>query len=169
VPTLSDISSACFIQQWHIKIPTCYYKSMNIEVGKFNWIFSELKCQKKNKTKETNSVGLVCERTIPTERPPLVCEVSANFCGWMVSRGQRDGSLRPHSRLSRPAPLLFLPSSSLVVLLFRKCGSAGNGTRDLWISGILTTRPQRRQNRVSLMVILRLITEHLSNRENSTT
>ena len=28
-----------------------------------------------------NSVALVHERTIPTERPPLVGEVSANFCG----------------------------------------------------------------------------------------
>jgi hypothetical protein len=30
----------------------------------------------------TNSVVLVCERTIPTKRPPFVGEVSANFCGW---------------------------------------------------------------------------------------
>jgi hypothetical protein len=29
----------------------------------------------------TNSVALVRERTIPTERPPLVGEVSANVCG----------------------------------------------------------------------------------------
>ena len=28
-----------------------------------------------------NSVALVRERTIPTKRPPLVGEVSANFCG----------------------------------------------------------------------------------------
>jgi hypothetical protein len=28
-----------------------------------------------------NSVALVRDRTIPTERPPLVGEVSANFCG----------------------------------------------------------------------------------------
>jgi hypothetical protein len=33
-----------------------------------------------NKTK-LNSVALVRERTIRTERPPLVVEVSANFCG----------------------------------------------------------------------------------------
>jgi hypothetical protein len=33
-----------------------------------------------NKTK-LNSVALVRERTIPTERPPPVGEVSANFCG----------------------------------------------------------------------------------------
>jgi hypothetical protein len=29
--------------------------------------------------KKLNSVALVCERTIPTERPPLFCEISANF------------------------------------------------------------------------------------------
>ena len=34
----------------------------------------------KTKTK-LNSVALVRERTIPTERPPPVGEVSANFCG----------------------------------------------------------------------------------------
>jgi hypothetical protein len=33
-----------------------------------------------SKTK-LNSVTLVRERTIPTEQPPLVGEVSANFCG----------------------------------------------------------------------------------------
>jgi hypothetical protein len=31
--------------------------------------------------KQTNSVALVRERTIQTERPPPVGEVSANFCG----------------------------------------------------------------------------------------
>jgi hypothetical protein len=30
---------------------------------------------------KTNSVAWVRERTIPTERPQLVGEVSANFCG----------------------------------------------------------------------------------------
>jgi hypothetical protein len=29
----------------------------------------------------TNAVALVPERTIPTERPPLVGKVSANSCG----------------------------------------------------------------------------------------
>jgi hypothetical protein len=33
-----------------------------------------------------------------------------------VPRGQRDESLRSYSRLSRPEPLLFLPSSSSIVL-----------------------------------------------------
>jgi len=36
-------------------------------------------CIKTSKTK-LNSVALVRERTIPTERPPPVGEVSANFC-----------------------------------------------------------------------------------------
>jgi hypothetical protein len=33
------------------------------------------------KTKKLNSVALVRERTITTERPPPVGEVSAKFCG----------------------------------------------------------------------------------------
>jgi hypothetical protein len=41
-----------------------------------------------------NSVALVLRRTIPTERPPHVGEVSANFCGFGVSSGQRNGSPR---------------------------------------------------------------------------
>jgi hypothetical protein len=33
-----------------------------------------------------------------------------------MSSGQIDGTLRPYSRIYRPEPLLFLPSSSSVVL-----------------------------------------------------
>jgi hypothetical protein len=33
-----------------------------------------------DKQQRKNSVSLVRERNIPTERPPLVGEVSANFC-----------------------------------------------------------------------------------------
>jgi hypothetical protein len=46
-------------------------------------------------------------RTIPTERPPLVGEVIANFGEYRVPPGQRDGSLLPYSRFSRQEPLLF--------------------------------------------------------------
>jgi hypothetical protein len=49
-----------------------------------------------------NSVALVRERTIPTERPQLVGEVSVNFCGQKVSHDQRNGYPRPYSRFSRP-------------------------------------------------------------------
>jgi hypothetical protein len=59
-----------------------------------------------SKTK-LNSMVWVRERTIPTERPPLLGEVIANLCGLRVPRGQRDGSLRPYSRFSRQEPLLF--------------------------------------------------------------
>jgi hypothetical protein len=41
-----------------------------------------------------NSVACVRERTMPIERPPLVGEVSANFCGYRVLRGQHSRSLR---------------------------------------------------------------------------
>jgi hypothetical protein len=42
-----------------------------------------------------NSGALVHRRTIPTERPPLVGEVTANFNGQKVLRGQRNESPRP--------------------------------------------------------------------------
>ena len=37
--------------------------------------------KKKKEEEKKNSVALVRKRTIPTERPPPVGEVSANFCG----------------------------------------------------------------------------------------
>ena len=52
-----------------------------------SWISSpflmrEMKCLYLNTNQiKLNSVALVRERTIPTERPPPVGEVSANFCG----------------------------------------------------------------------------------------
>jgi len=42
-----------------------------------------------------NSVALVRTRTIPTERPPPVGEVSAKFADRGVSRGQCNGSPQP--------------------------------------------------------------------------
>jgi hypothetical protein len=42
------------------------------------------------------------KQTIPTEQPPLVSEIRANFCGQKVPRGQSDGFVRPYSRFSRP-------------------------------------------------------------------
>jgi hypothetical protein len=50
----------------------------------------------------TYSMALLRKRTILTERPSLVGEVSANFCGERVPRGQRDRSLRPYSPIYRP-------------------------------------------------------------------
>jgi hypothetical protein len=55
----------------------------------------------------TNSVALVCERTIRTERPPLVGKVSANFCGqrgvaWSVLRIPYGRNLGFLDRTSQP-------------------------------------------------------------------
>jgi hypothetical protein len=44
---------------------------------------------------KTNSGALVRQRTLLTERPTLVGEVSANFSRERVSRGQRKESPRP--------------------------------------------------------------------------
>jgi hypothetical protein len=64
------------------------------------------------------SVVSVLKRTIPTERPPLVGEVSANFCGYRVPRDQRDRSLRPYSRISRPRIILsVLQNCNFVVVM----------------------------------------------------
>jgi hypothetical protein len=63
-----------------------------------------------------NSVVVIRDRTIPTERQPLIGEVSSKVCEQRVSRGQRNGSPRPYSRFSTPEPLLFLPSSSSIVI-----------------------------------------------------
>jgi hypothetical protein len=61
-------------------------------------------------------VASVSWRTIPTGWPPLIDEVNSSFSGQRVPRGQIDGSLWPYSRPSTPKPLLFLPSSSSIVL-----------------------------------------------------
>jgi hypothetical protein len=50
-----------------------------------------------------------------------VGEVSANFCGYMVLHGQRSGSPRPLSSVTKPEQLFF-HSSSLSVFLTRLSG-----------------------------------------------
>jgi hypothetical protein len=52
-----------------------------------------------------------------------------------VPRGQRDESLRRYSRISRPEPLLFLPSSSSVVLT-RLSGPRSRPTTFFVVPGI---------------------------------
>jgi hypothetical protein len=87
-----------------------------------------------------NSMVWIRERTIPTERPPLVGEVIANLCGQRVPRGQRDGTLWPYSLFSRQEPLLFYQVAPQLYsrgcvhpvpdsLHFFFSGSAGNRTR----------------------------------------
>jgi hypothetical protein len=52
-----------------------------------------------------------------TDRATAACRRSLCQRLLIVPRGQRDESLRPYSRLSKPDPLLFLPSSSSIVLM----------------------------------------------------
>jgi hypothetical protein len=40
-------------------------------------------------------MALIRKQTIPIEQPPLVGEVSVNFGGHRVPRGERNGSQRP--------------------------------------------------------------------------
>jgi hypothetical protein len=86
-----------------------------------------------------NSVGLVRERTIPTELPPLVGKVSANFCvvRATVTCGRILGFLyRSRYYFSQVALQLYSQGRVDPVpdpLLLRKSGSAGNRILDLWI------------------------------------
>jgi hypothetical protein len=59
-----------------------------------------------------NSMSSVHERTIPTERPPLV----GSLC--QLLRIESASATDPHGRIYgfRPEPLVFLPSSSSVIL-----------------------------------------------------
>jgi hypothetical protein len=105
---------------------TCNYRQRQAKIKKMFWIVST--CRSQENLLKPNFVAWVRDRTIPTKRPPLVGEVSANFCGYTVPRGHHDGSLRLYSRLSRPEPLLFLPSSCSSVVIRRLSGPRSRPT-----------------------------------------
>jgi hypothetical protein len=86
------------------------------------------------------SVALVHEQTTPTERPPLVAEVSAKF----ADRWCHMVSAMLYFRFSTPKKLYFFQAAPQLyllgwvdpvpdILLLRKSGSSGNRTRNLWI------------------------------------
>jgi hypothetical protein len=54
--------------------------SVEVEMESVGFLETLLSTYETTKTK-LNSVASVRERTIPTERPPLVGEVAAYFCG----------------------------------------------------------------------------------------
>jgi hypothetical protein len=64
-----------------------------------------------------NSVASVRQRSIPTDRPPLVGEVSASFSGERVSRGQRNESPRPLISVLYTGGATFLLRSSSIILM----------------------------------------------------
>ena len=90
-------------------------------------------------------MALVRERTIPTERPPPVGAVSANFCGWrgVTWSAQRIPTAVNICFLDRSRYFFIQVAPQLTSwgwvnpvpdpLLLRKSGSAGNRTRDLCI------------------------------------
>jgi hypothetical protein len=57
---------------------------------------------------DNDSVALVRERTIPTERPRLSTNLLSTFADREVSRSQRGGSSMAVISSSRPEQLLFL-------------------------------------------------------------
>jgi hypothetical protein len=66
---------------------------------------------------ELSSVAVVRnELCRPTDRPPLVGEVSGNLCGRGCCVVSSTNSHGRYSRFSRPEPLLFHSSSSSVIL-----------------------------------------------------
>ena len=56
-------------------------KKLNFDLNRMLLFKSEIKMNLHEILTKLNSVALVRTRTIPTERPPPVGEVSANFCG----------------------------------------------------------------------------------------
>jgi hypothetical protein len=60
-------------------------------------------------------MALVRKRTIPTERPSFVAEVSANFSGQRVSRGQRNESPTTVNFGFLDLSRYFLSSSSIIL------------------------------------------------------
>jgi hypothetical protein len=105
----------CPINFFLSQICICYFHIIeDLLVPFMSWFWPAFRRQDSNmylslplKKIKLNSMAWVRERTIPTERPPLVGEAIANFCGRRVPRGQRDGSLWQYSRFSRQEPLLF--------------------------------------------------------------
>jgi hypothetical protein len=99
---------------------------------------------------EKNSVALVGERTVPTERQLLVGEVSAKFSNRLLSHTQCNGSPTAVTSVSRPESLLFLSSSSSIApTKLSEFPFQTHGTEYLVAPGIepghfLTTIPQRR-------------------------
>jgi hypothetical protein len=116
-------------------------------------------------------VALVGERTIPTERPPLVGVVSANFLriecvAWSAQRiptvvnlGFLDRSryffLQVAPQFSSRGWVDPIPDP----LLLRKSGRSGNRTRDLWICSQKLLFPLFRLHYTSIYPSLKTLTE----------
>jgi hypothetical protein len=70
----SGLSSSAHLHRVSLLVIVFWYNSVCYMSQPFRGLIKKLK-------KKLNSMVWVRERTIPTERPPLVGEVIANFCG----------------------------------------------------------------------------------------
>jgi hypothetical protein len=78
-------------------------------------------------------------RTNYTDRATApVGEVTANFCWWRVTCGQRDGFLRPYSRFSRPEPLLYMLLYDIKLVMYKQYTSTQGLFRRGWIQDIMS-------------------------------
>jgi hypothetical protein len=79
-----------------LRAPRCNFSKAlypkNLLVYNSSYAQSVINILNKLHNNNSNSVALVRERTIPTERPPLGGEVSANFADRGVSRSQHGRS-----------------------------------------------------------------------------
>jgi hypothetical protein len=117
------LSSSEFVQSPISRIkfrrrPTCISTwtspKQNVKLREFTQSFHTHTCQDCKLKKKTRS-QFANELYRPSDRR-LSAKLVSTFYGKRMPRGQRDESLRPYSRLSRLEPLLFLPSSSSIVL-----------------------------------------------------
>ena len=121
------------------------------------------------KIHKKNSVTLVREQTIPTERPPPVGEVSANFCGQrgVTWSAQRFPTAVLISVFQTGAATYYSSSSSIDLMRLSGPRSRPTTTQKIWQlresnprplylqPETLTTRPQRRSNiKIRRIIIL---------------
>jgi len=69
-----------YVQLMHIDTETYHTQTCSRTTG-HHTVAGTHSLRATQTNKQTNSVALVLTRTIPTERPPPVGEVSANYCG----------------------------------------------------------------------------------------
>jgi hypothetical protein len=76
------LARAAYIKPESGNFDTVKVKALNLSVLKQYFSIRDTHIHKgKNLKEKLNFVASVRERAIPTERPPLVGEVRANFCG----------------------------------------------------------------------------------------
>ena len=86
-----------YFKEIHVHLLTIVFFIVESDTVKSIDVLHILQHTRHYRVLKLNSVALVRERTIPTERPPPVDEVVPTFAGRGVSRGQRNESPRPFS------------------------------------------------------------------------